>query len=349
VSDINVDEQVRAQTRILAELADLESKDFTTKKDYITNLKNVTRPLIVSGFYPDKTLSDFCSLIQDKLEEYSISYPRTKLAELFDEDEKRSYNKKDKPNVTSGDNEIVPPSETQGDITGILDHLEKKIGKSYDTIPDYEAAGKLQTLENIANKSVSHVKTFTRKLLQANYFVDAFEKQFADDAACSQVMQGLPRKQKARLENLLAIYNASVLLISEMESNLAEINDIKEIQAMQAMTSKDVDQRSKLTNWEKLNIWLAMKASGIAKNQCAKLNGIDKKHITNNIYPRESPTETHTKNKHHDYVSWFRCITVKLGGKDYTIDIARYFDEQIERGKLNLEFKPLVVATAKSE
>lgn len=340
------DEYLKAQTKILAEMADLEIKDFTTKKDYITNLKNVTRPLVASGYYQGKTLSDFCSLIQDMLEKYDISYPRTKLAELFDDDEKRSYNKKGKANVTASDNEIVPPLQEKGDIADILDHLEKKIGKSYDVMPDYEAADKLQTLENIASKSVSHVKTFTRKLLQANYFVDAFEKQFTDEAACNEVMQGLPRKQKTRLENLLAIYDASVLLISEMESNLAEINDIKEIQAMQAVTSKDVDERSKLTNWEKLSIWLAMKAGNIAKNQCAKLNGIDKKHITNNIYPKESPTETKTRNKHHDYVSWFKTITVKLGGKDYTIDISRWFEEQIERKKLSLEFKPLVIKTA---
>ena len=283
------DEYLKAQTKILAEMADLEIKDFTTKKDYITNLKNVTRPLVVSGFYQDKTMSDFCSLIQDMLEKYNISYQRTKLAELFDDNEKRSYNKKDKPNVTSSDNEIVPPLQeevTSGDIAGILDHLEKKIGKSYDTMQNYEAADKLQTLENIVSKSVSHVKTFTRKLLQANYFVDAFEKQFANEKACNEVMQGLPRKQKARLENLLAIYDASVLLISEMESKLAEINDIKEIQVMQDVTSKDVDERSKLTNWEKLSIWLVMKVGDIAKNQCAKINGIDKKHITNNICPR---------------------------------------------------------------
>lgn len=103
------DEYLKAQTKILAEMADLEVKDFTTKKDYITNFKNVTRPLVLSGFYEDKTLYDFCSLIQDMLEKYNISYPRTKLADLFDDDEKRSYNKKDKPNVTSSDNEIVPP------------------------------------------------------------------------------------------------------------------------------------------------------------------------------------------------------------------------------------------------
>ena len=80
--------------------------------------------------------------------------------------------------------------------------------------------------------------------------------------------------------------------------------------------------------------------------ECAKMCGIDKKHITNNIYPRESPTETHTKNKHHDYISWFDNITVKLGGGEYALNISRWYDEQIERKKLQLEFRPLVIKTA---
>ena len=102
-------EYIKAQTKALADLEALENQDFVSKKDKIGNLKNATRPLIISGFYPDTALSDFCSLIQDMLEKYNISYSRTKLAELFDDDEKRSYTKKGSMNVTTGDNEIVPP------------------------------------------------------------------------------------------------------------------------------------------------------------------------------------------------------------------------------------------------
>ena len=92
---------------------------------------------------------------------------------------------------------------------------------------------------------------------------------------------------------MLTIYDSSVLLITEMDESLADIKGVKEIQVTQEMTSKDLDQRSTLTNWEKFMIVLAMKAGGIAKNQYAKLCGIDKKPITNNIYP-EHPPWNHT-------------------------------------------------------
>ena len=87
-------------------------------------------------------------------------------------------------------------------------------------------------------------------------------------------------------------------------------------------------------------IVLAMKAGGIAKNQCAKLCNIDKKHITNNIYPEESPVEPYSKNKHHEYISWFKAISID--GKVF--DISRWFEVQIVRKKLDLEFKPLLIA-----
>jgi len=342
--EINIDEQIKQQSRILTDLADLDAKNFTTKKDYIIQLKDVTRPLILSGYYQDMHLSDFCSLISDILEKYNISYPRTKLPELFDDDEKRVYNKGGN-NVTKSDNEIVPLSTEDRGIIGQLDFLEKQIGKSYDSM-DTDPADKLDQLESIAAKSVSHIKSFTKKLFQAHHFVDSFEKQFDIDEI-DKILQGLPKKQRNRLEVLSTIYHANILMITEMESNLIDITQIKELQAKQKIISRDIDERNKISSWEKLMIVLVMKAADIAKNQCARLTGIDKKHITNNIYPEQSPTETKTKNKHHDYISYFKQITIKLGGKDYTFDLTRWFDEQVERKKLNLEFKPLVLETAK--
>lgn len=121
-----------------------------------------------------------------------------------------------------------------------------------------------------------------------------------------------------RLQSLLTIYDTSVSLITEIEENLLDISDkqVKEIQSTQVIASKEIDERSKLTNWKKIMIVLAKKAGNLAKNYYAKLNGIDKKHITNNIYPKESPTELHTKNRHHEYVSWFKYIYIKLGAKN---------------------------------
>ena len=344
--EINVDEQVKAQTKILADLEDFENKGVMTKKEYILKLKDVTRPLVLADYYPDTKLNDLCSLIGEMLGKYNIEYSSGHLAELFDDHEKRIQHN---PKQNSPDGGVItsPPLQQEQGIIGQLDFLEKQIGKSYDVMQDDEAADKLQTLENIAAKSVSHIKTFEKNYKTASYFVSQFEKTFGSSDEADKILESLPKKQRDRMTDLITKYHANILLISETHSELANTTDenIKELQATQAMVSRDIDQRNKLSNWEKLMIVLAMKAEGIAKNQCAKLNGIDKKHITNNIYPEISPTETKTKNKHHEYISWFKCI--KIGDK--TFDIARWFDEQIERKKLSLEFKPMVVTTARVE
>ena len=342
----DIDEYVKRRNEILTQLSTIEQNNFMSKKEFIIKLKEVERPLLKSGHYPDRQLSDLCSLIGETLEKYNVSYPRTKLPELFDDDEKRTYNKPT-TNVTKSDNSNSPPLKPEQDqgVLGQIDFMEKAIGKSWDEMVDYDPADKLLAFEKIATKSVNHIKTFTKKLFTAQYFVGHFESNFGTVEKAEALLKSLPKKERERLQSLITIYHSNVLLISDMEESLADIteNQIKEIQATQAVTSKQLDERNKLTNWEKLSIILAMKCAGIAKNQCAKINGIDKKHITNNILPRTSPTESQHTNKHHDYISWFKNITISLGGKQYTFDISQWFDGQIERKKLQLPFEPLVL------
>lgn len=349
MSLINIDEQVKEQNRILENLTYINRESYTKKKDLIIQFKEVTRPLVLAGYYPDVQLSDLCSFIGKKLSENSIEYSSGHLAELFDDDEKRTQHRSTKNSPDGGVENSPPldenPSAVQGSIIGQLDYLEKQIGKSYDVMEESDYAEKLQSLENISAKNLAHIKSFDKTYKTLNHFVDTIEKTFGSVETAEDMLPTLPKKQRERLDALITKYHNDVLLITEFEESLADIkeNEIKEIQVTQAMTSKDIDQRSKLTNWEKLMIVLAMKAGGIAKNQCAKLNGIDKKHITNNIYPESSPVEPHGENKHHRYLSWFKAI--RIDGK--TFDISRWFDEQIERKKLGLEFKPAVLETKK--
>ena len=128
-TQINVDEQIKAQTKILADLENFESQGVMTKKEYILKLKDVTRPLVLADYYPDIQLNDLCSLIGEMLGKYNVSYSRTKLPEMFDEDEKRSYRTKQGVNVTDGDKQTSPPleKETEQGIIGQLDFMEKQV------------------------------------------------------------------------------------------------------------------------------------------------------------------------------------------------------------------------------
>jgi hypothetical protein len=53
--------------------------------------------------------------------------------------------------------------------------------------------------------------------------------------------------------------------------------------------------------------------------------------------------------KEHSLISWRQdlAIKIKLDGKDHTFDTSRWFDGQIERKKLSLEFNPLVQCSVK--
>ena len=79
------DEYLKAQTQILADLSDVETNGIHTKKEYIIKLKDVTRPLIVSGYYPDVSLDDFSSLMGELLKKHNVEYSSGHLAELFDD------------------------------------------------------------------------------------------------------------------------------------------------------------------------------------------------------------------------------------------------------------------------
>ena len=75
----------------------------------------------------------------------------------------------------------------------------------------------------------------------------------------------------------------------------------------------------------------------------AKKLGVNKKHLTNNVRPKENPV-THARNLHHDYINWFTHIEVTSPkGEVFVFDAKDYFDQQIERGKLNLPFKPMIL------
>ena len=93
-------------------------------------------------------------------------------------------------------------------------------------------ADKLQTLQNIAAKNLSHIKTFDKQYKTANHFVDILEKTFGSIEEAEKQLEKLPKKQRERLQSLLTVYDSSVLLIAEMDDSLADIKEMEEIQTV---------------------------------------------------------------------------------------------------------------------
>jgi len=63
----NPQEYVMQQQKILEDLSNIEHKDFETKKQYIMRLREVTRPLVESGYYDGIKLNDLASFIHKEL------------------------------------------------------------------------------------------------------------------------------------------------------------------------------------------------------------------------------------------------------------------------------------------
>ena len=61
---INIDEYLKAKNQLLEKMSNHESQSFMTKKEFILKLRDIERPLIMSGYYPDLKLNDLCSHIQ---------------------------------------------------------------------------------------------------------------------------------------------------------------------------------------------------------------------------------------------------------------------------------------------
>jgi len=204
----DTDEYLKAQTKILADLADIENKGVMTKKEYILKLKDVTRPLIQSGYYPEIQLDDFCSLIGELLKKHNVEYSSGHLAELFDDNEKRiQHSSKNSPD---GGVSNSLPLEQQG-IETVITSLNRARVRAYDVITDYDYALKLNQQVHIAQKNVDHLNTISKRLLTAKHFVDYFENNYTI-SSFEELMLQYPKKIREQLDDILTGYHAAVLL-----------------------------------------------------------------------------------------------------------------------------------------
>ena len=125
-----------------------------------------------------------------------------------------------------------------------------------------------------------------------------------------------------------------------------------EIQALQDITSKDLDERRTISTWERITIYFAVKLGAIAKNRAAKLNDINKKHITYNIMPNSNPS-TGSPNRHHGIMErlWFKTMRVVCAkcNHENVFDACDAIEADISRDKLDLQVKPIVLVNAKVE
>lgn len=344
----NPQEYIMQQNKILEDLSNIEHKDFETKKQYIMRLREVTRPLVEGGYYDGIKLNDLASFIQKELlSKHSITYPDNgSYYAIFKEEEKHNTN----PNSTRSREKIsspLPIEKQTGDED--IDKL-KQAARSGETLPtDYQFHTYLERVIDVSNETTKQAESLIRKLGGSFYFIDKFDKMFPNKNELETELRTGNSKKLKDMAELYDYYQQCEKTIQDIESGIQQgkgnvmdkIDALEEILADQRHISKQIDERSKITFLEKWNTIVAEIEIGISA--IAKKLGVNKKHLTNNVRPKENPV-TGNKNMHHKYISWFRAIQVTSpNGERFTFDAKDYFDKQIERGKLQIPFEPMVL------
>jgi len=347
-----IDEFVSAQNKILTELEGLEGKSFETKTKYIIRLREVTRPLIEAEFYEGIKLADMASFIQNELlVKHGISYNKSgDYYALFQEDEKHSEKR---PNMSSRTRDKIssplPLEKQTGD--DIIDKL-KQAARSGEKLPEsYGPQQYLERIIDVSNETIKQAESLIRKLGGAFYFTDKFDKEFPNKKELETELSSTGGKKQKELQELYTYYKASEKIIQDIEEGIGttvdKLENLNEILSTQKFISKQIDERSKITFLEKWNSIIAQIDIGISA--IAKKLGVNKKHLTNNVRPKENPV-TGSKNMHHNYINWFTSLTIITPkGERFTFDAKDYFDKQIERGKLNVPFQQMILKNCELE
>ncbi len=170
------------------------------------------------------------------------------------------------------------------------------------------------------------------------------DHQFPDKISLELELRNSVGKKTKEIEELYTYYRVCESTIQSIEDGLSDhiqLESLKEILSTQKFISKQIDERSKITFLEKWNTIIAEIEIGISA--IAKKLGVNKKHLTNNVRPTENPV-TGSKNMHHNYINWFTHLSIVApSGEKFIFDAKDYFDKQIERGKLNVTFEPMIL------
>lgn len=348
----NLDEYLLTQKSILEELSHIESKDFETKEKYIIRLKEVTRPLVEAGYYSGIKVIDLASFIQKNLlEKHNITYPDNgRYYSLFGDDEKHS-----KSEGSTLCRKIISPlpleQQTGNDIIDDLKYTER----NGQDLPTTEFTKYFQLIFDVSSEIVKQTESIAKKYGNAFAYESHFDRFFPDKGELEREIESSVGKKKKELQERYDVYNHCKTVIFDIENSIDNLfekqRELLDIKAEQKHTSKLLDERNKITFIEKWNAIICSKLDGLGISAIAKRLGIDKKHMTNNIIPTHNPITVggkQTENKHHNMISWFQAINIVTpSGETFTFNAKEYFDKQIERGKLNLPFKDLVLSNSR--
>jgi len=290
---------------LLRKLSEVEQKDYSTKKELILRIKEVTKPLIKSGKYPGITEKDTALFLYNEIKNYGISYPSGHFYELFDESEKRNYfessvgNKHEHNFVQDPENSRLKTCEC-GEV--LIDNLP------YDQrVAVEEPEPKQERPEpdlNLSKEEKQGLEYLERVIINSKNLADL----------TNDILEKFKKDNELRNPILKEIGNVT-----------QKVEEQKGIESKILALTKMADFRNKVGPFEKIMAKVLIDTTyNIAK--VAKILNISPKHATNNI----------VKQDHYAKLAWFKSCP-KCGD-----DIADWANEQILRAQKELPLKSKV-------
>lgn len=356
MSEIDYDDVQVAINRKLSELENQENSELKTKIQIIRDIVELERILLDAGKLDISARYEFSSYITRKLNSRGIhpeNWGNENYYNLFQEGEKRLQHGKT-PTAIGGRNDTSHiQHDAIKDIQKILWGFEKPEDNEREQkfkdfvesieIPQYETIKKIRSL---VNKSLQSTDSIISRYQTSLYYQYEFENNFKTEQQARQMMTKLVKRDSLRVESIINKYQQHQQQQAVIESGInTSPTDILELEASILETAHRLDDRNKISTWEKITIILTSKTEAF-NSHIAKLLEITKKHITNNIIPPENPV-THQENKHHKQISYFKAIEViSPSGEKFVFDITEWFEQQLIREKLALPFKPIILTNS---
>jgi len=301
----DLQEYEKQYRELLRKLSEVEQKDYSTKKELILRLKEVTKPLIKSGKYPGISEKDTAIFLYNEIRNYGISYAQSAFYDLFDETEKRNYfesspqNKHEHNYVQDPENSRLKTCEC-GEV--LIDNLP------YDqrvAIEEPEPKPERPEPElNLTKEEKQGLEYLQRIIVNAKNLAEL----------TNDILDKYKKDKELRSPILKEIGNIT-----------PKIEEQKSLESKLLSLVKMSDFRNKVSPFEKIMAKVLIDTTyNIAK--VAKLLQISPKHATNNI----------VKQDHYEKIKWFSSCP-KCGEK-----IADWVNEQILRAEKELPLKSKV-------
>lgn len=316
------------------DLASFEQQKDVKKKEIITRIRDQVEQLVELQLIQIKK-TQISVYVMNKLEERNITISKSWYSEIFPSNLKRNYSKSSQPNFHEHEWSIIIDNSEVGtwevckcganSINGIIQtddekEVEEKVFPSPTAPPN----------EIIESDSVAF------DILRA-------EKQYCQNLAalidlilqkCSVNMTAIKNSLKneaelriqERIEKSKLLANKRIqIVINEYSNNPeAKLKELQQLITEQMRAKKKLNDRKKITRYEKVMAKLAC-SLGYHKNNVASILNITTKHIKNEILADVNPSSG-GQNTLLEEFGWFgRCPNTDCG-----IVLKDFYDEQIE-------------------